>query len=187
MVCRALPRRVDCQAGLPGLRRHPRSGRLGHEGIHHPGSQPGQRPRFQRGWGDPLHLPSAAVRGAAGAWCYLLGSTSLPTMVAFQVLIQALAGPLTYWLVWQAQPSHRMAVVSGVFVAIYPFIVSTVGMALQEPTQMLIAMLIGLSVVTWCQQRPGGGRRWLVSCSGWAGWRSPHFSLVRQSSCCWSS
>ena len=88
-------------------------------------------------------------------------STSLRTMVAFQVLVQTLCAPLTYLLVREAQPNERLALFAGLFVATYPFIVSNVGMVLQEPTLMLVASLSGLAVVAWCR-RPNRWRAALV-------------------------
>jgi 4-amino-4-deoxy-L-arabinose transferase-like glycosyltransferase len=87
-----------------------------------------------------------------GAWCYVLNSTSLETMVAFQVFVETLCAPVTYLLVRQTQRSERFALGAGLFVATYPFIFSNVSLILQEPTQMLIATALGISVVAWCRE-----------------------------------
>jgi len=86
-----------------------------------------------------------------GAWCYLLGSTSLDTMVAFQVFVQTLCAPMTYLLVRQTQRSERFAMGAGLFIATYPFIFSNVSLVLQEPTLMLIATALGMSILAWCR------------------------------------
>src|SRR5207245_8363893 len=44
-----------------------------------------------------------------GGWCYLLRSSSLRTMVAFQVLVQTLCSPLTYLLLRQTGQNRRTA------------------------------------------------------------------------------
>ena len=86
-----------------------------------------------------------------GAWCYLLDSTSLDTMVAFQVFVQTLCAPMTCLLVRQTQRSERFAMGAGLFIATYPFIFSNVDLVLQEPTQMLIATALGIAIVAWCR------------------------------------
>src|SRR2546425_1571572 len=73
-------------------------------------------------------------------------------MVAFQTLVQTLCSPLTYLLLRQIGQNGRTAHTGGLFVAAYPFIVSTVGQLLQEPTQMLMAIGIGVATVAWCRQ-----------------------------------
>ena len=87
-----------------------------------------------------------------GGWCYLLRSSSLPTMVAFQALVQTLCSPLTCLLLLQIGQDRRTALTGGLFVAAYPFIVSTVGQLLQEPTQMLVAVGIDVATVAWCRE-----------------------------------
>jgi len=86
-----------------------------------------------------------------GLWCYLLGSTSLDAMVAFQVLVQTLCAPMTYVLVRQTQRSERFAMGAGLFIATYPFIFSNVDLMLQEPTLMLIATSLGIAILAWCR------------------------------------
>ena len=88
-----------------------------------------------------------------GMWCSFLGSTSLQTMVAFQVFVQSLCAPLTYFLIREIQPHERLASAGGLFVAVYPFIFSNVGLVLQEPVQMLLATAIGLAVIKWYRHR----------------------------------
>jgi 4-amino-4-deoxy-L-arabinose transferase-like glycosyltransferase len=85
-------------------------------------------------------------------WCAALGSTSLETMVAFQICVQSLCAPATYLLVRSAESSEGFAVAAGIFVAIYPFIFTNVGLILQEPTQMLITAVLGLAVIAWYRQ-----------------------------------
>jgi len=88
-----------------------------------------------------------------GMWCYWLGSTSLQTMVAFQVLVQSLCAPLTYLLVRDVVSHERLALAGGLFVALYPFIFSNVGLVMQESIQMLLATAIGVAVVKWYRHR----------------------------------
>jgi len=73
-------------------------------------------------------------------------------MVAFQALVQTLCSPLTYLLLRQVRQSRGTAFTGGFFVASYPFIVSTVGQLLQEPTQMIAAIVIAVSTLAWCRQ-----------------------------------
>jgi len=73
-------------------------------------------------------------------------------MVSFQVLVQTFCSPLTYLLLHQVRRSRGAAFAGGLFVATYPFIVSTVGQLLQEPTQMLVATGIGIVTIAWFRQ-----------------------------------
>ena len=91
------------------------------------------------------------------AWCSFSGSTSLGTMIAFQVFVQSLAAPLTFLLAEKAQRSHRWSVAGGLFMATNPFFISNVDVVLQEPTQLLVATLIAMTLIDWCG-RPTRGR-----------------------------
>ena len=84
-------------------------------------------------------------------WCWLLGDTRLGAMVAFQVVVQSLAAPLAYLLVRAAQRSHRWAIGCGFLMSVYPYLISTVSLVLQEPTLTLIATLTGIAFVSWCR------------------------------------
>jgi len=88
--------------------------------------------------------------GLLAAWCRLTGNDSIPSMVACEVVLQSLAAPLTFLLARRLQPSRSFAVLSGLIMAVNPFLVSTVGLVLQEPIQTLAATAMGLSVAATC-------------------------------------
>lgn len=85
-------------------------------------------------------------------WCYLFGSTSLTTMVAYQIFVQSLCGPLTYVCTWLVSGRRSFALAGGAFVSVYPFVFATIGLILQEPTQMLIATATAIVILLWCQK-----------------------------------
>jgi 4-amino-4-deoxy-L-arabinose transferase-like glycosyltransferase len=86
-----------------------------------------------------------------GAWCYLLGSTSLSTMIAFQILAQSITASMTYILIRLVSARKFLAITGGFFIAAYPFIFSNVVFILQEPTQMFLATTMAVAVVVWYQ------------------------------------
>jgi 4-amino-4-deoxy-L-arabinose transferase-like glycosyltransferase len=92
-----------------------------------------------------------------GAWCYVLGSTSLKVMVWFEVVVQSLCAPMTYILAQRLQGSRLFAVIGGLFIATDPFLLLGVGFVLQEPTQMMVTTAMGISVAWWCRE-PSSGR-----------------------------
>src|SRR5215475_15669622 len=48
-----------------------------------------------------------------GTWCRIAGSTSLRTMVVFQILVQSLCAPLAYLLALKVQPHRAFAAAAG--------------------------------------------------------------------------
>ena len=97
----------------------------------------------------PLLYRPPLFAGLLAAWCAAWGSTALSTMLAYQVVVQSAAAVVTAALVRRLSDSSALVLAGGLFVAAYPFVFSSVGFILQEPTQMLVTAATGVAIVSW--------------------------------------